>query len=110
MSVDPRAGELPDPSSLIDVDALLAAYHDEQPDPSEAGQRVSFGTSGHRGSALDAHLQRGAHPRDHAGHLPTTAKREGIDGPLFLGIDTHALSEPAARDGARGPGGATASR
>ena len=50
MSVDPHAGELPDPDSLIDVDALLAAYHDERPDPSESTQRVSFGTSGHRGT------------------------------------------------------------
>src|SRR3954464_8607524 len=51
MSDDPRAGELPGDDDLIDVDALIAAYHDERPDPSEETQRVSFGTSGHRGEA-----------------------------------------------------------
>src|SRR3954471_9549512 len=96
MSVDPRAGELPDPSSLIDVDALVAAYHDERPDPAEEGQRVSFGTSGHRGSATDRTFNE-AHVLAISEAVCRHSEAEGVDGPLFLGRDTHALSEPAAR-------------
>src|SRR3954470_5877688 len=96
MSVDPRAGELPDPSSLIDVDALIAAYHDDRPDPSEAGQRVSFGTSGHRGSATERTFNE-AHVLAISEAVCRHREAERVDGPLFLGRDTHALSEPAAR-------------
>src|SRR3954465_7363705 len=96
MSVDPRAGELPDPSSLIDVDALVAAYHDERPDPAEEGQRVSFGTSGHRGSATDRTFNE-AHVLAISEAVCRHREAESVDGPLFLGRDTHALSEPAAR-------------
>src|SRR5690349_16461092 len=96
MSVDPRAGTLPEPSDLIDVDALVAAYHDEHPDPGEEAQRVSFGTSGHRGSATE-----GTFNEDHVLAIAEAVCRHrqaaGIDGPLFLGRDTHALSEPAQR-------------
>ncbi len=85
-----------DPSTLVDVAALLAAYHDLIPDPSDPAQQVAFGTSGHRGSAL-----RGAFNEPHI--LAITEAicryrvRQGYDGPLFLGRDTHALSEPATR-------------
>src|SRR3954451_10552614 len=96
MSVDPRAGELPAPSSLIDVDALVAAYHDERPDPAEEGQRVSFGTSGHRGSATDRTFNE-AHVLAISEAVCRHREAESVDGPLFLGRDTHALSEPAAR-------------
>src|SRR5215218_3479475 len=106
MSDDPRAGELPGDDDLIDVDALIAAYHDERPDPSEETQRVSFGTSGHRGTAT-ARTFNEAHVLAIAEAVARHRKAEGIDGPLFLGRDTHALSEPATRTivevlGARG--------
>ena len=96
MSDDPRAGRLPGDDDLIDVGALLAAYHDERPDPSEATQRVSFGTSGHRGTATARTFN-----EDHVLAISEAVARHraaaGIDGPLFLGRDTHALSEPATR-------------
>src|SRR5215210_6195899 len=96
MSAHPRAGQPPDPSSLIDVDALIAAYHDERPDPSEAAQRVSFGTSGHRGSATERTFNE-AHVLAISEAVCRHREAQGVDGPLFLGRDTHALSEPAAR-------------
>jgi phosphoglucomutase len=88
------AGRPADPSMLIDVDALLAAYHDRRPDPSDPTQRVAFGTSGHRGSAF-----RNAFNEAHI--VATTEAicryrvQRGYSGPLFLGEDTHALSAPA---------------
>ena len=96
MSDDPRAGELPGQADLIDVDALIAAYHDERPDPSEDTQRVSFGTSGHRGTAT-ARTFNEAHVLAISEAVARHRAAEGIDGPLFLGRDTHALSEPATR-------------
>ena len=94
--VDPRAGQLPGPEDLVDVDKLLAAYHDHRPDPSDPAQRVAFGTSGHRGSSLS-----GTFTEAHVAAISEAVCRyregEGIDGPLFLGRDTHALSEPALR-------------
>jgi phosphoglucomutase len=92
----PSAGRRPDPSMLIDVDRLIGAYYDEHPDPSDPAQAVSFGTSGHRGSSLA-----GTFTEDHIVAISEAIARyraiEGIDGPLFLGRDTHALSEPAFR-------------
>ncbi|HEY8618980.1 MAG TPA: phosphoglucomutase (alpha-D-glucose-1,6-bisphosphate-dependent) [Dermatophilaceae bacterium] len=91
---DPRAGQLASPSDLVDVAHLVTAYYTGLPDPSDPDQRVSFGTSGHRGSSL-----RNAFNEAHI--LATTQaicdyrKAQGYDGPLFLGRDTHALSEPA---------------
>ena len=88
------AGRPADASMLVDVDALIAAYHDRRPDPSDPAQRVSFGTSGHRGSAF-----RNAFNEAHI--LATTEAihryraQRGYSGPLFLGEDTHALSAPA---------------
>src|SRR4051795_8466896 len=96
MSDESRAGELPRDDDLIDVDALIAAYHDERPDVSEESQRVSFGTSGHRGTAT-ARTFNEAHVLAIAEAVARHRKAEGIDGPLFLGRDTHALSEPATR-------------
>jgi phosphoglucomutase len=96
MTVSPLAGRLPDPATLVDVDALAAAYHERQPDPSVPGERVSFGTSGHRGSSL--------HGTFNEGHVLAISEAvcryrasQGIDGLLFLGRDTHLLSEPAFR-------------
>jgi phosphoglucomutase len=96
VSDDPRAGQLPRPDELIDVDALIAAYHDERPDPSEESQRVSFGTSGHRGSATSRTFNE-AHVLAISEAVCRHRAAQGIDGPLFLGRDTHALSEPAQR-------------
>jgi phosphoglucomutase len=94
MNIDPAAGTLVPPAEKLDVAALTRAYFEKKPDPAIAAQRVSFGTSGHRGSAFDTSFN-----EDHI--LATTEaicryrKGAGIDGPLFIGRDTHALSEPA---------------
>jgi phosphoglucomutase len=92
--MDPRAGTPAQPSDLIDVDALLAAYEDIHPDVSDPAQQVVFGTSGHRGSAFD-----GAFNRDHILAITQAIceyrASQGTDGPLYLGADTHALSAPA---------------
>jgi phosphoglucomutase len=90
----PRAGQLPEPGDLVDVDGLVAAYYERRPDPSEAGQRVAFGTSGHRGSSLSATFTE-MHVAAIAEAVCRYREAQGIDGPLFLGRDTHALSEPA---------------
>jgi phosphoglucomutase len=94
--LSPAAGRLPDPARLVDVDALVAAYYDERPDPSVAEQRVAFGTSGHRGTST-ARTFNEAHVLAIAEATCRYRAAQGIDGPLFLGRDTHALSEPAAR-------------
>ncbi|MER5422632.1 phosphoglucomutase (alpha-D-glucose-1,6-bisphosphate-dependent) [Streptosporangium roseum] len=89
-----RAGKIAQPSDLVDVARLVTAYYALHPDPQEAGQRVAFGTSGHRGSSLNV-----AFNEDHI--LATSQAiveyraAQGVDGPLFLGADSHALSEPA---------------
>ncbi|MER7796626.1 phosphoglucomutase (alpha-D-glucose-1,6-bisphosphate-dependent) [Microbacterium sp. NPDC096154] len=91
-----RAGLPAEASDLVDVDELISAYYDRVPDPAQPGQRVAFGTSGHRGSSLN-----GSFNEQHI--LATTQAivdyraSQGIDGPLFLGRDTHALSLPAER-------------
>ena len=89
-----RAGQPTRPSDLIDVAKLITAYYTEHPDPEVAEQRVTFGTSGHRGSALSTSFNED--------HILATSQAiceyragRGIGGPLFLGADTHALSEPA---------------
>jgi phosphoglucomutase len=96
MSVSENAGRLADPADLVDVDALIGAYFDERPDPAVAGERVSFGTSGHRGTST-ARTFNEAHVLAIAEAICRLREAQGIDGPLFLGRDTHALSEPAAR-------------
>ena len=94
MSTHPRAGQPADPADLVDVAHLVTAYYAEHPDPGSIEQRVAFGTSGHRGSSLKR-----AFNED---HIAATSQAiveyraaQGTDGPLFLGRDTHALSEPA---------------
>src|ERR671925_2298262 len=96
MAVSPIAGTLPDPTSLIDVDSLLSAYSEDQPDPSVPEQRVSFGTSGHRGRSLAGTFNE-AHVLAISEAVCRYRASQGTDGPLFLGRDTHALSEPAFR-------------
>ena len=94
MSVDPGAGKLPAPAMLANIPRLMRAYYTERPDPAVPEQRVTFGTSGHRGSALDGAFNE-AHILAITQAICLYRRRHGIDGPLFLGIDTHALSESA---------------
>jgi phosphoglucomutase len=96
MPVHPRAGLPPDPSQLIDVDDLRARYANERPDPKNPLERVSFGTSGHRGSALRRSFNE-AHILAVVQAVCERRAADGVTGPLFLGKDTHALSEPAQR-------------
>jgi phosphoglucomutase len=91
VSPDPRAGQLPADSDLVDVDALLEAYGSHAPDAP-----VAFGTSGHRGTSLDGSFTE-AHVVAISAAVCRHRKAQGIDGPLFLGRDTHALSVPAFR-------------
>lgn len=91
-----RAGQLAQPSDLIDVDAVIAAYYDVAPDPTVATQRVAFGTSGHRGSSLNASFNE-AHILATTQAIVDYRTSQSISGPLFLGRDTHALSLPAER-------------
>jgi phosphoglucomutase len=91
---DERAGQPACPSDLIDVAALVTAYYTLEPDPAESAQQVSFGTSGHRGSAFDAAFNE-AHILATTQAICEYRKAQGYDGPVFLGRDTHALSEPA---------------
>ncbi|WP_062530427.1 phosphoglucomutase (alpha-D-glucose-1,6-bisphosphate-dependent) [Demequina rhizosphaerae] len=89
-----RAGTLALPEDLIDVDALLGDYYDKVPDPTVAGERVAFGTSGHRGSAFDTAFNE-AHIVATTAAIVEYRTAQGFDGPLFMGKDTHALSGPA---------------
>ncbi|MFL5722165.1 MAG: phosphoglucomutase (alpha-D-glucose-1,6-bisphosphate-dependent) [Chloroflexota bacterium] len=100
MAISERAGRPADPSILVDIDRLIAAYY-ETPDPSDPAQRVAFGTSGHRGSSL--------HGAFNEAHIAATTEAicryrasQGTDGPLFIGKDPHALSEPAFETALRG--------
>ncbi|MBU2669229.1 phosphoglucomutase (alpha-D-glucose-1,6-bisphosphate-dependent) [Actinoplanes bogorensis] len=94
MSVNPRAGKPAEPADLIDVPKVVSRYYTEHPDPEVVGERVAFGTSGHRGSSL-----RSAFNEDHIAATSQAIveyrRDQGTDGPLYLGRDTHALSEPA---------------
>jgi phosphoglucomutase len=96
MATSERAGQPADPTTLVDVDALLRAYHDITPDPSDPTQRVAFGTSGHRGSSFRAAFNE-AHILAITEAICRYRAGKGYDGPLFIGRDTHALSEPATR-------------
>jgi phosphoglucomutase len=91
---DPRAGQPAQPGDLIDVASLVTAYYTLEPDPSDPAQQVAFGTSGHRGSAFDAAFNE-AHILATTQAICEYRAARGYDGPLFLGRDTHALSEPA---------------
>jgi phosphoglucomutase len=96
MAIKHVAGKPVDPSTLVDIDALVAAYFDTMPDPADPTERVAFGTSGHRGSSF-----RGAFNEAHILAITEAICRyrvqRGYTGPLFLARDTHALSEPATR-------------
>ncbi len=94
MKVSSRAGKLAEASMLVDVPRLVTAYYTEKPDPSVPEQRVAFGTSGHRGSAFETAFNE-RHILAISQAICLYRKQEKIDGPLFLGMDTHALSVPA---------------
>jgi phosphoglucomutase len=94
MSRHERAGQPATAADLIDVDALVAAYYDERPDPAEPTQLVAFGTSGHRGSAFDGSFNE-AHILAISQAIWEYRTDRGITGPLFVARDTHALSAPA---------------
>ncbi len=94
MSVHPAAGTKA--TELIDLTKLEAAYYERQPDPANPAQRVAFGTSGHRGSSLNGTFNEN-HIFATTQAIVLYRKLTGVDGPLYLGIDTHPLSEPAYR-------------
>ena len=96
MGTHPNAGKPADPKYLVNVPRLVAAYYTGNPDPSEPSQRVAFGTSGHRGSSLSLSFNE-AHILAVTQAICERRVRAGATGPLFLGMDTHALSEPAFR-------------
>src|SRR5438270_97651 len=94
MPIDSRAGQPAQPSDLVNVPRLITSYYALRPDPSAKSQRVAFGTSGHRGSSF--------HSSFNENHILAISQaicdyraEQGTTGPLFLGMDTHALSEPA---------------
>ena len=93
-TISPLAGQPAPLSMRLDVEKLIAAYHADQPDPTIAAQRVAFGTSGHRGSAFDRSFNEW-HVLAITQAICHYRKAQAIGGPLFLGIDTHALSAPA---------------
>ncbi|MFT5594607.1 MAG: phosphoglucomutase [Oceanicoccus sp.] len=94
MSIHSLAGQLPPANQLVNVAKLITAYYSDKPDPSMAAQKVAFGTSGHRGSSFKRSFN-----EDHVLAISQAIclyrEKEGITGPLFIGVDTHALSEPA---------------
>mgnify|MGYP000974341042 CR=1 FL=1 len=91
-----RAGQPAQPEDLIDVDEVVSAYYDLVPDPAVPAQKVVFGTSGHRGSSLDTAFNE-AHIVATTAAIVEYRRSQGTDGTLYLGRDTHALSEPAWR-------------
>ncbi|KAA0077245.1 alpha-D-glucose phosphate-specific phosphoglucomutase [Mycolicibacterium sp. P9-64] len=94
MAANPRAGQLAQPDDLIDVAHVVTAYYTVVPDPDDVSQQVVFGTSGHRGSSLDAAFNE-AHILATTQAIVEYRASQGTTGPLFIGRDTHALSEPA---------------
>jgi phosphoglucomutase len=96
MTLSPLAGKPAPPEILIDVDGLLAEFHRRRPDPTDPRQRVRFGTSGHRGSPLDGSFNE-AHIVAITQAICEYRAAHGIDGPLYLGMDTHAVSPAAQR-------------
>src|SRR5215472_15392950 len=94
MPISAAAGKAADPASLVNVPRLIASYYTIKPESAEKTQRVAFGTSGHRGSSFA-----GSFNEDHilaiTQAICTYRKEQGTKGPLFLAMDTHALSEPA---------------
>ncbi|CAJ1584422.1 phosphoglucomutase (alpha-D-glucose-1,6-bisphosphate-dependent) [[Mycobacterium] wendilense] len=94
MAAHPRAGQPAQPEDLIDMAQLVTAYYSVAPDPDDVAQQVAFGTSGHRGSSLDAAFNE-AHILATTQAIVEYRAAQGTTGPLFLGRDTHGLSEPA---------------
>jgi phosphoglucomutase len=94
MQISPLAGKLAEPSLLSNVPRLITAYYTGRPHPPSPAERVAFGTSGHRGSSLDNSFNE-AHILAITQAICLYRKQQGIDGPLYIGKDTHALSEPA---------------
>jgi phosphoglucomutase len=94
VAINPAAGKPADPSILVNIPKLITDYYELRPDPTVPSQRVVFGTSGHRGSAFDMAFNEW-HILAITQAICDYRKLQNIDGPLFLGIDTHALSEPA---------------
>jgi phosphoglucomutase len=94
MEISPAAGKIADPSILVNIPKLISAYYSDRPDPSVSAQRVSFGTSGHRGSSFTCSFNEW-HILAISQAICLYRKQQKIDGPLYLGIDTHALSIPA---------------
>lgn len=94
MDISPYAGKPAEPWMLTNIPRLVTAYYVNRPDPAEPAQRVAFGTSGHRGSSLD-HAFNEAHILAITQAICLYRRQQGIDGPLYIGIDTHGLSEPA---------------
>ena len=90
----PRAGQPAEPSDLVDIAALVTAYYTREPDPENVDEQVAFGTSGHRGSSLKTSFNE-AHILSTTQAICEYRRGQGFDGPLFLGRDTHGLSEPA---------------
>ena len=94
MSISPYAGKPAEPGMLTNIPRLVTAYYVNRPDAAVPAQRVAFGTSGHRGSSLDCAFNE-AHILAITQAICLYRQQQGINGPLFMGIDTHALSEPA---------------
>ena len=94
MTVSPLAGQLAPAAMLVNVARLVSVYYTEHPDPTVAAERVAFGTSGHRGSAFERSFNEG-HILAITQAICSYRRTKRIAGPLFMGIDTHALSEPA---------------
>jgi phosphoglucomutase len=94
MATDPRAGKLADPAALSNIPRLISSYYALKPDAGVKAQRVAFGTSGHRGSSVDSSFNEN-HILAITQAICEYRRQQGTTGPLFLGMDTHALSEPA---------------
>lgn len=96
MTLSPLAGKPAPASVLVDIPRLLTAYYTGRPDATVAAQRVAFGTSGHRGSSLELSFNE-YHVLAISQAICLYRQEKGIDGPLFIGADTHALSAPHDR-------------
>src|SRR5256714_1968697 len=94
MKVNPLAGKPAPESILANIPRLVTDYYALEPDPAEATQKVAFGTSGHRGTSLESSFNE-EHILAITQAICAHRRQQGIDGPLFIGIDTHAVSEPA---------------
>src|SRR5450432_1919841 len=94
MNISPFAGKPAEPGMLANIPRLISAYYTEIPDPSIPAQKVAFGTSGHRGSSLSGSFNE-RHILAITQAICLYRKQQGTDGPLFMGMDTHALSVPA---------------